>query len=153
MEFLVLGTVEVVADGRTVPLRGTRERAVLARLLLAPGRVIARDTLVADLWPDTPPEGGGTSALQAYVYRLRKALARGGAEDLLRARAPGYLLAIESDAVDAVRFEALARQGEQFRRNVGCSATRVEAAASAGVRSTGRALGGFASRRADRIKE
>jgi len=114
VEFLVLGTVEVVADGRTVPLRGTRERAVLARLLLAPGRVIARDTLVADLWPDTPPEGGGTSALQAYVYRLRKALARGGAEDLLRARAPGYLLAIESDAVDAVRFEALARQGEQY---------------------------------------
>ena len=112
MEFLVLGTVEVVADGRTLQLGGMRERAVLARLLLAPGQVTARDTLVADLWPDNPPDGGGTSALQAYVYRLRKALARGGAEDVLRTRAPGYLLAVPPDALDATRFETLVREAE-----------------------------------------
>ncbi|MGQ0464328.1 MAG: BTAD domain-containing putative transcriptional regulator [Sporichthyaceae bacterium] len=109
----MLGTVGVVVDGRRLPVGGAREQAVLARLSIARGQVVARDALIADLWPDGPPEGGGTSAVAAYVYRLRKALARGGAEDLLRTRAPGYLLAIDADALDAARFEALARAAQR----------------------------------------
>ncbi|MGQ0466316.1 MAG: BTAD domain-containing putative transcriptional regulator [Sporichthyaceae bacterium] len=113
MEFLVLGTVEIVVDGRVLPLGGTRERAVLARLLLAPRQVVAKDTLLAQLWPEAPPERGGSAALQAYVHRLRKVLRRGSEEELLCTRAPGYLLAVEPDAVDAVRFEVRVREGER----------------------------------------
>ena len=55
--FGVLGPV----DGRRptrgpVALRGPRQRAVLARLLIARGRVVPVDRLVDDLW-EAPPEG------------------------------------------------------------------------------------------------
>jgi DNA-binding SARP family transcriptional activator len=109
VEFRVLGTVEAVADGRALPLGAGRERAVLALLLRSANHVVSRDALVAQLWPGTVPEGGGSSALQAYIYRLRKALRRGGGEDLLRTCSPGYLLAVDADAVDVTRFELLVR--------------------------------------------
>jgi DNA-binding SARP family transcriptional activator len=114
VEFRVLGTVEAVADGRTLPLGGGRERAVLARLLAGANQVVAQDTLVDDLWPGEAPEAGGASALQAYVYRLRKLLRRAGGEDLVRTRAPGYLIAVEADLLDATRFQGLVRAAHEF---------------------------------------
>jgi DNA-binding SARP family transcriptional activator len=46
MEFRVLGPLEIVDDERERALAGAKERAVLARLLLEPGRVVAVDDVL-----------------------------------------------------------------------------------------------------------
>ncbi|SBT41314.1 BTAD domain-containing putative transcriptional regulator [Micromonospora narathiwatensis] len=107
VSFGVLGTVELrVADRPATPLAPAL-RALLARLVLAPGRVVSADALADALWGDQPP-ADATNALQLRVSKLRRALVSAGADgDLLVTRAPGYQLAVASDAVDAYRFERL----------------------------------------------
>ncbi|MCA1841621.1 MAG: AAA family ATPase [Actinobacteria bacterium] len=116
VEFRVLGAIEVVADGQAAAVGGSRERAVLARLLVSPNQVVAQDTLIDDLWPGDQSEGGA-AAVQVYVSRLRKALRSVGGDDVLLTRPPGYLLAVAAEALDATRFEALVRAGRQAAAN------------------------------------
>src|SRR4029079_17171346 len=94
-------------DGASVPLGGPRQRALLAVLLLAPGRVVATDRLVELVWGGEPPKAA-KAALQNSVAALRRLL---GA-DLVEWRAPGYLLRIARDQIDATRFEVLLRQAQ-----------------------------------------
>ncbi|MFI7604989.1 BTAD domain-containing putative transcriptional regulator [Micromonospora sp. NPDC049366] len=114
--FGVLGPVEVRADDVPVPLRGARPRAVLARLLIARGRVVPVDRLVDDLWEE-PPEGG-VAAIRTFVADLRRALEpdrppRRPARLLVTAP-PGYALHLAPDAVDAWRFEAAVRESGEL---------------------------------------
>jgi YVTN family beta-propeller protein len=107
-EFGILGPLEVSRSGRTVPLGGPRQRAVLARLLLEANRVVSMDRLADDVWGGNPPEGWATT-LQTYVFHLRHALepdrARGVAGDVLVTRDRGYLLRVNRDHLDAARFQ------------------------------------------------
>jgi DNA-binding SARP family transcriptional activator len=110
--FGVLGPVEAVTDLGPVPLKGPRHRAVLARLLIARGRVVPVDRLVGDLW-EAPPHGA-VAAIRTFVSDLRRALEpdrppRRPARLLVTAP-PGYALRAAPDAVDAWRFET--RVGE-----------------------------------------
>ncbi|MGW7679399.1 AfsR/SARP family transcriptional regulator [Kribbella sp. NPDC054772] len=104
MEFGVLGPV-VAWDGQPVDLRGPRHRAVLARLIVARGRVVPARVLVDDLWAD-PPDGA-LSALRTFVAALRRAIepdrAPRAPARLLITSGPGY--ALRTEAVDAWRFE------------------------------------------------
>lgn len=89
-------------------LGGWRQRAVLARLLVARGQTVSADRLVDDLWGDEPPARALLS-LQTYVSRLRRVLepvrpARGPATVLLTVP-PGYRLSLHRDQVDAWQFE------------------------------------------------
>uniref|UniRef100_UPI001B8025D0 AfsR/SARP family transcriptional regulator n=1 Tax=Saccharothrix syringae TaxID=103733 RepID=UPI001B8025D0 len=109
VRFGVLGPL--VAEDARGPVRvgGPRHRAVLARLLVARGRVVPVGHLVDDLWDDDPPEGA-VGAIQTFVAALRRALEpdrppRAPARVLVTAP-PGYALRAEPDAVDAWRFEA-----------------------------------------------
>ncbi|WP_432839279.1 BTAD domain-containing putative transcriptional regulator [Dactylosporangium sp. CA-092794] len=74
-----------------------------------PGRVVSVQRLIDELWADEPPERA-ISSLQAYVSRLRRALEPGRtARDrsaVLVSRAPGYVLQVPAEAVDANRFAA-----------------------------------------------
>jgi len=117
MEFRILGPLEVLDDsGVPVVWRSSRERAVLALLLLSPNRVVSSERLADELWGDRPPEGAA-HALQVNISRLRKVLRDAGAEDVLVTRSPGYLIEVAPDAVDAARFEALvARSREESAR-------------------------------------
>ncbi|WP_197093446.1 AfsR/SARP family transcriptional regulator, partial [Nonomuraea sp. SBT364] len=108
LAFRVLGPLEAVGEGGPVPLRGPRHRAVLARLLVARGRVVPVDRLVEDLWGE--PAEGAVSAVRTFVSDLRRALEPDRAPRqparLLVTAAPGYALRAAADAVDAWRFEA-----------------------------------------------
>ncbi|MFP5317055.1 MAG: ATP-binding protein [Acidimicrobiia bacterium] len=106
MDFRILGPLEVVHEGRALDLGRAKQRALLARLLLIPGKVVSADRLVDDLWDGFPP-ADAAGALQVQVSRLRQVL---GA-DVVESRRPGYVLAIAPEAVDAVRFERLAGRG------------------------------------------
>jgi DNA-binding SARP family transcriptional activator len=105
VEFGVLGSVGVW-DGEPVDLKGPRHRAVLARLIVARGRVVPANALVDDLWVDPPT--GALSALRTFVAALRRAIEpeRAPREParLLVTEGPGY--ALRTEAVDAWRFEA-----------------------------------------------
>ncbi|GAA4246148.1 hypothetical protein GCM10022255_016270 [Dactylosporangium darangshiense] len=84
-------------------------------LAVRPGRVVAVQRLIDELWSDEPPERA-LASLQAYVSRLRRALEPGrGSRDrsaVLVSRAPGYVLALDPARVDASRFAAAV---ERFR--------------------------------------
>ncbi|MEJ3653478.1 BTAD domain-containing putative transcriptional regulator [Actinomycetes bacterium KLBMP 9759] len=104
--FGVLGPVTAWgATGAPLALRGPRHRAVLARLLVARGRVVPVTTLVDDLW--TVPPDGALSAVRTFVAALRKALEPDrpprSPATLLVTEGPGYALRAETDAA---RFEA-----------------------------------------------
>jgi DNA-binding SARP family transcriptional activator len=104
MEFRVLGPLEVIDNGRPLPLGGAKQRSLLAILLLHANRVVPRDRLIDELWPDRPPLTAGKS-VQIYVSRLRKQLG----ETVLRTRPPGYLLLVDRSEFDLARFEQLVR--------------------------------------------
>lgn len=104
--FRVLGPLTAADTRGPVDLKGPRHRAVLARLLIARGRVVPVGQLVADLW--VSPPAGAVGAVQTFVAALRKALEpdrppRTPARVLVTAP-PGYALRAES--VDAWEFEA-----------------------------------------------
>jgi DNA-binding SARP family transcriptional activator len=104
VEFRLLGPLEVVHEGGTLPLGGQKQRALLAVLLLRAGEVVATDRLIDDLWGEQPPRTAATS-LQNLVSQLRKMLG----PDAVVTKPPGYQLAIPADRVDLVRFERLVR--------------------------------------------
>lgn len=112
MRFGVLGPLAVwTDDGVAVTVPGVKVRALLAALLARQGRAASVDGLVEDVWGDDAPASPG-AALQVRVSQLRKTLddAEPGARDLVVSRAPGY--ALETDAVDAVRFSGLVERAQ-----------------------------------------
>ena len=112
MELRILGPFEVFDDaGREVRLPAGRERALLVVLALRRGEVLSTDALVDALWGEHPPSTA-VKAVQGYVSHLRRLLGP-GAGDVLSTRHPGYVLRIETDAVDAARFERTAREGRR----------------------------------------
>ena len=100
--FGVLGALEVRRDGELVPVPRGRQRAVLAALLVRPGRGVPIDELVSAVWGDDEPTRPG-AALYTVVSRLRHTL---GAT-MLRSGSAGYALSIAPVQVDAMRFAAL----------------------------------------------
>jgi DNA-binding SARP family transcriptional activator/pimeloyl-ACP methyl ester carboxylesterase len=99
MEFRILGPLSVVSNGDELQVSGAQRRAVLGMLLVHANYVVSADTLIEDLWEGHPPRSASTT-LQTYVYQLRKTI---GLESL-RTRPSGYLLEIEPDDLDALRF-------------------------------------------------
>ncbi|GAA2133576.1 BTAD domain-containing putative transcriptional regulator [Actinomadura napierensis] len=108
----VLGPLAVADRDRDVPVGGARLRALMTRLALEPGRTVPADALVRALWPDGGP-ADPVHALQALVSRLRRCLPDG----CLRSVAGGYVLDVPDEAVDALTFERLAREGGRALRD------------------------------------
>jgi DNA-binding SARP family transcriptional activator len=106
VEFRVLGPLEVLEEGRSIPLPGRKARAVLVLLLLDANRVVPLDRLVDGLWDEAPPETA-TKTLQVYVSQLRKALG----PERIQTHGRGYSLTAGPDELDAARFERLAGEG------------------------------------------
>ena len=106
--FRLLGPLEAVENGEPLSLPGGKPRALLGRLLLDAGRIVAAERLVEDLWGETPPRSA-SKVLQGYVSQLRKALGAGAIET----RAPGYLVAAGPEDVDLAQFESLTQSARE----------------------------------------
>jgi predicted ATPase/DNA-binding SARP family transcriptional activator len=122
VEFRVLGALEVVRAGVALQMPSRRQRALVSRLLLGWGQVVSADELIAALWDDNPPSGA-SHALQVYVSRLRGLLGPG--REVLVTRAPGYLLAVAPQTVDAQQFEAGARRAGELLATAPATALEV----------------------------
>jgi predicted ATPase/DNA-binding SARP family transcriptional activator len=109
MRFGVLGPLAVwTDDGRLVAVPGVKVRALLADLVLHEGRPVPADRLIDDLWGEALP-GNPAGALSAKVSQLRRIFedAEAGARALVVSRPAGYLLEVDGDRVDAMRFRSL----------------------------------------------
>jgi len=111
VELCVLGPLKFLADGREVALGSLQQRAMLALLLIHVGEPVSRDRLVDELWGERPP-ASAAHAVQVYVSGIRKSLRCSEVE--VRSTGSGYLLEVDTDRVDARRFEQLV--GEAQRR-------------------------------------
>ncbi|MEM9611848.1 MAG: BTAD domain-containing putative transcriptional regulator [Actinomycetota bacterium] len=114
-DFSVLGPLAVSRDGRTVPLGGARQMAVLARLLIDVGSVVSMDDLVDAVWDGDEPSRP-EATVRSYLSHLRRAVepdrGRNG-ESVFERCPPGYRLAVDVDRLDARRFEADIEDGRR----------------------------------------
>jgi two-component SAPR family response regulator len=107
-----LGAFRLTVGGRPVDwttLR-PRARALLMRLAMDHGRLVHRERLVDDLWPDATL-AAGIRSLQVAASSVRQCLAAAGlSEDVVRREADAYALRLPG-CVDQLRdFERLTRQ-------------------------------------------
>ncbi len=103
------GEFEAVEAGVPVPVRGAKQRTVLALLALHRGEPVSADRLIDALWGDGQV-ANPVNALQAQIGQLRRTL---GATAIVTSDA-GYALDIGPDDVDAARFEHLVAKGRRL---------------------------------------
>src|SRR3954454_4712393 len=106
MDFRILGPLEVVDGAAALPLGGSKQRALLALLVLHANETLSASRLIDELWGERPPVTA-TKALRVHVSRLRKTLT----EPVLLTRGSGYELSVDSERIDACRFERLVGEG------------------------------------------
>ena len=114
MRFGVLGAVELYDErGRSVPVGGPRQLALLAFLLVCAGRAVSNDELIEAVWHAEDP-AGARKRLQVAVARLRRTLEGAtGDRQLLRSTTGGYLLSVDADDTDVGAFLAGLAEGRR----------------------------------------
>ena len=100
MEFRVLGPVEIARDGRTRGIGGPKPTTLLTLLAVRAGQGVSFDEIVEAIWGTEPPNQA-RAAVHTYVSSLRRSIG----EDVLARSGGGYVLAVEPERVDVVRFE------------------------------------------------
>jgi DNA-binding SARP family transcriptional activator len=108
MEFRILGPLEALLEGRSLPLGGPKQRALLALLLLHANEPVAADRLIDQLWDGKPPRTA-VKSLQVHVSGLRKLVPT----DTILTRPSGYELRIDPGRLDLARFEQLVTEARQ----------------------------------------
>ena len=109
MDFRLLGAFEVWDGAQPVEIAGSKQRALLALLVLRANEVVRSELLIDELWGEHPPRNAAGS-LQTHVSRLRKAL---GA-DTIASREWGYVLRADPADIDVRRFEGLVSEAESL---------------------------------------
>jgi DNA-binding SARP family transcriptional activator len=107
LSYRLLGMLEVRTDDAVVPLPQGKLRALLAALLLSANRYVGHAELAERLWgADLPTDPRAT--LATYVLRLRRILGVDAAgRSPIRAHGQGYLIDVEPEHLDLLRFEQL----------------------------------------------
>jgi DNA-binding SARP family transcriptional activator len=104
LKFGILGPLEVRHRDVLVPVRGSREQAVLGVLLLAAGHMVPLARLVAAVWDGDPPQAAG-KAVRNTVSALRGRFAQAdGAAKVIETSSAGYRLRLEGHRLDAAEF-------------------------------------------------
>jgi DNA-binding SARP family transcriptional activator/tetratricopeptide (TPR) repeat protein len=101
----LLGPLEVRRDGLPVVVPRGRSGVILAVLALSAGRPVSFEVLADHVWGEHLPQSAKAS-LQSHVWRLRGILGT----ELIRTVPAGYLLDVDPDEVDVLRFRRLAAE-------------------------------------------
>ncbi|MEV0330159.1 BTAD domain-containing putative transcriptional regulator [Micromonospora echinospora] len=116
LRFEILGPQRAWYADSEIDLGPGKQRAVLAVLLLAANRAVPTGQIVDAVWPEEPP-ANGTNVVQKYVAGLRRVLeperSPRSPGQVLTLTDAGYLLRVDPDAVDFVRFERGVRRARR----------------------------------------
>lgn len=105
MEVRLLGCIEVDLDDEPgIRIGAAKARWLLAFLALHVGRSRSVDSIIDALWGDHPPLSA-PNLVQGYISDLRKVVGH----ERIQTTENGYALDLDDTAVDAVRFQELAR--------------------------------------------
>jgi DNA-binding SARP family transcriptional activator/transcriptional regulator with XRE-family HTH domain len=114
----LLGPLDAWADGTPLLLGPPARRAVLALLLMDPGVLVRRDTIIDALWGDSPPSTA-VGLLQAHVSRIRRNLNShnrlGGSPGVIDSVRGAYRLSLSRGEVDLLVFRDLAERAAAAR--------------------------------------
>lgn len=108
IEVCLLGELCVYVHGAPLHLGHTRQRTVLAALLIDIGHAVSIDQLIDRVWGNHPPLRA-RAVVYSYLSRLRAVLHTSRALPIER-RSAGYLVAAAPGQVDLHRFRTLVRQ-------------------------------------------
>jgi DNA-binding SARP family transcriptional activator len=109
MRFRILGPLEVLSPGGWTEIKAPKWKSLLACLLVRQGQLVPTDSLIDELWGDSPPPTAN-NLVSIYVHRLRKVIDDAEGRMLVY-RAPGYLLRLSPGDLDLQRFEAQVADG------------------------------------------
>ena len=110
----VLGPLQMSANGTDLPLGASKQRAVLAMLLINRNRIVPADTLIDAVWQQRPPPEARGS-LHAHISRLRRLVSEAGLDPaaVVVGIQPGYRLNVPDEACDLGRFAIEQKAGIQ----------------------------------------
>jgi SARP family transcriptional regulator, regulator of embCAB operon len=119
MEIGVLGPLIMRSASINRAPSASKQRSVLATLLVHADQVVPASSLMHEIWEDGPPPSSLTT-LQTYIMSLRKLLTRVtglSAADVSRkvliTRAGGYLFKSSAGKLDTHRYNSLVASGRQ----------------------------------------
>ncbi|SDM55275.1 AfsR/SARP family transcriptional regulator [Allokutzneria albata] len=99
-----------------MPLGGTKQRVLLAHLLLNVNKLVPFDQLVEVIWPSGEPPSAHAN-LQTYMWRLRRRLPEFPPDQGLITHPTGYSPAVAPGTVDARLFEELRAAATRARQD------------------------------------
>ena len=103
----ILGPLRIRHGEVSVNVPGKKLRAIIATLALSPGEVVSGAKLLDELWGENPPRTAANT-LQGHIARLRRTLVQQTksqyARDVIRTSSSGYILDVDAENVDALRF-------------------------------------------------
>jgi DNA-binding SARP family transcriptional activator/transcriptional regulator with XRE-family HTH domain len=112
-----LGPLEAWKDGAPLPLGPPTRRAVLGLLLMEPGVLVRRDTIIDVLWGEAPPRTA-VGLVQAHVSRIRRNLdpqkgagygdGVAGGDGVISCVRGAYRLSLSCEQLDLLVFRDLA---------------------------------------------
>ncbi|WP_276329062.1 AfsR/SARP family transcriptional regulator, partial [Crossiella equi] len=116
VDFRILGPVSVWADnGSRIGVDDPDQRRLLAILLLADGRPVPREQVIADMWDGEPPLRPGRT-LRARLDELGSRLPAGSGTQLCTAQGK-HQLQVDLEHLDWHRFRQLAGRGRAAARS------------------------------------
>ncbi|MFC8278135.1 BTAD domain-containing putative transcriptional regulator [Streptomyces sp. NPDC057271] len=107
-DIAVLGSLTVGREARSL---GSKQRRLLAALVVDANRTVSADRLTFALWGDGASMGT-TATLHSHVFRLRRHLADAGVDATISTEGSGYRLSVDVTRVDALAFEELVSEAE-----------------------------------------
>lgn len=119
VEIKVLGPMEVSVTGASVMPTASKPSQLLALLALNAGRVVTATALMEEIWDFRPPRSR-IPTLHTYILQVRRKFQEAlgvddglTSKDILITRRAGYLLDVDPNDVDAVRYDKLSTMGRR----------------------------------------
>ncbi|GAA1412423.1 BTAD domain-containing putative transcriptional regulator [Catellatospora coxensis] len=110
-DFRILGPMTFRSAAGYRPVTGARHRRMLAILLLNANGLVSVDRFIDAMW-DTEPPATARQQVQNCVGLLTGSITKAGLAFSVVRRPPHYMLELDDDRVDALRFQRLCRQAE-----------------------------------------
>src|SRR5271170_5585478 len=104
MYFRLLGAFDISVGNRIIELGSSRQRAILALLLLQRGQIVRMDRVYEALWEDDPPVTA-KGQVHTCVSALRRELRELGGDGLLSTSTVGYFINVPDESFDVADFE------------------------------------------------